>query len=259
MSRPIASTRSQSRERPSRSCRRRQTEGNPLFLEELARAVGDRTDDSSTLSMPDTVQGVLQARIDRLADAPKRLLQTASVIGREVPLKLLRAVWETPGSFDVHLLDLKSVIGREVPLKLLRAVWQTPGSFDVHLLDLKRQEFLFERSTAGEQTRHAASAAWSALPLGAADPLVFCLLSPQRVPLPATLYRRRLLPQRHVCILRRLCANCIRRLVPAYGLLRRGWWRRNGGGAMAARAACGSWCFWPTLHWSRITAPYGER
>jgi hypothetical protein len=43
----------------------------------------------------------------RLADAPKRLLQTASVIGREVPLKLLRAVWETPGTLDVHLLDLK--------------------------------------------------------------------------------------------------------------------------------------------------------
>jgi class 3 adenylate cyclase/tetratricopeptide (TPR) repeat protein len=82
-------------------------EGNPLFLEELARSVGDRPDASATLAMPDTVQGVLQARIDRLADAPKRLLQTASVIGREVPLKLLRAVWEAPGSLDVHLLELK--------------------------------------------------------------------------------------------------------------------------------------------------------
>jgi predicted ATPase len=92
-------------------------EGNPLFLEELARAVGDGTDGSPSLSMPDTIQGVLQARIDRLADAPKRLLQTASVIGREV----------------------------------LRAVWETPGSLDVHLLDLKRQEFLYERSAAREQ------------------------------------------------------------------------------------------------------------
>ena len=82
-------------------------EGNPLFLEELARAVGDQTDRSPSLSMPDTIQGVLQARIDRLTDAPKRVLQTASVIGREVPLKWLRAVWETPGSLDVHLLDLK--------------------------------------------------------------------------------------------------------------------------------------------------------
>jgi predicted ATPase len=88
-------------------------EGNPLFIEELARAIRDQASDSvqasdsGSFSMPDTIQGVLQARIDRLADAPKRVLQTASVIGREVPLKLLRAVWQTPGSLDVHLLELK--------------------------------------------------------------------------------------------------------------------------------------------------------
>jgi predicted ATPase len=95
--------------------------GNPLFLEELARVAGEQPQGLPSFSMPDTVQGVLQARIDRLDNEPKRLLQTASVIGREVPLKLLRAVWEAPGSLDVDLLDLK------------------------------RQEFLFERSTAGEQ------------------------------------------------------------------------------------------------------------
>jgi predicted ATPase len=43
------------------------------------------------------------------------------------------------------------VIGREVPLTLLRAVWETPGSLDVHLLDLKRQEFLHERGASEEQ------------------------------------------------------------------------------------------------------------
>src|SRR5262249_12914671 len=77
--------------------------GNPLFLEELARVVSEQPQGLQSFSMPDTVQGVLQARIDRLANAPKRLLQTASVIGREVPLKLLRVVWEAPGSLDVHL------------------------------------------------------------------------------------------------------------------------------------------------------------
>jgi class 3 adenylate cyclase/tetratricopeptide (TPR) repeat protein len=102
-------------------------EGNPLFIEELARAIGDQTGDSGqannsvSISMPDTIQGVLQARIDRLADAPKRVLQTASVIGREVPLKLLRAVW------------------------------QAPSSLDVHLLELKRLEFLYEKSFVGER------------------------------------------------------------------------------------------------------------
>ncbi len=82
-------------------------EGNPFFLEELARSVAEQGDEPHQLSVPDTVQGVLQARIDRLADAPKRLLQAASVIGREVSLRLLRAIWDDPGSLDPHLLELK--------------------------------------------------------------------------------------------------------------------------------------------------------
>ena len=82
-------------------------DGNPLFLEELARAVGDQPQGITSLAMPSTVQGVLQARIDRLASAPKRLLQTAAVIGREVPLALLRGVWGAPGSLDAHLIELK--------------------------------------------------------------------------------------------------------------------------------------------------------
>jgi class 3 adenylate cyclase/tetratricopeptide (TPR) repeat protein len=56
-------------------------EGNPLFLEETARmlleADGDRPD-----RIPDTIQALVAARIDRLEPAEKRLLQHASVIGR---------------------------------------------------------------------------------------------------------------------------------------------------------------------------------
>ena len=100
-------------------------EGNPLFLEELAREYAEQASGTAALAIPDTVQGVLQARIDRLANAPKRLLQTASVIGRVVPLRLLRAVWETPGSLDVHLLELKR---QEF---LLRA--EHRGRADLHL------------------------------------------------------------------------------------------------------------------------------
>ena len=46
--------------------------------------------------IPDTVQAVLAARIDRLLPAEKRLLQTASVIGQEVSLPLLRAIAALP-------------------------------------------------------------------------------------------------------------------------------------------------------------------
>jgi class 3 adenylate cyclase/tetratricopeptide (TPR) repeat protein len=54
-------------------------EGNPLFLEEIARAIGD---DSGLDRIPDTVQALIAARIDRLAADEKRVLQTAALIGR---------------------------------------------------------------------------------------------------------------------------------------------------------------------------------
>ena len=48
------------------------------------------------LQVPATVQAVLAARIDRLSPDEKRLLQTAAVIGTEVPLALLLAIAELP-------------------------------------------------------------------------------------------------------------------------------------------------------------------
>jgi class 3 adenylate cyclase/tetratricopeptide (TPR) repeat protein len=81
-------------------------EGNPFFLEELARAVEDRVTGGDS-AVPDTVHAVLVARIDRLPDEHKRLLQTAAVLGREMPRRLLRAVWESPPTLDALLQDLK--------------------------------------------------------------------------------------------------------------------------------------------------------
>src|SRR5262249_61773198 len=49
-----------------------------------------------TIQVPSTVQAVLAARIDRLPPEVKRLLQTAAVIGTEVPLPLLQAIAEVP-------------------------------------------------------------------------------------------------------------------------------------------------------------------
>jgi DNA-binding NtrC family response regulator/class 3 adenylate cyclase len=81
-------------------------EGNPLFLEELARSMRDREDGQGELSIPDTVQGVLAARIDRLSEDAKRLLQLASVLGREFPARWLGALWDDPASLAVRLQDL---------------------------------------------------------------------------------------------------------------------------------------------------------
>jgi tetratricopeptide (TPR) repeat protein len=65
-------------------------EGNPFFLEELARSVREHEGRHAGVTIPNTIHAVLEARIDRLAPDDKRLLQTAAVIGREVPLTWLQ-------------------------------------------------------------------------------------------------------------------------------------------------------------------------
>jgi class 3 adenylate cyclase/DNA-binding winged helix-turn-helix (wHTH) protein/tetratricopeptide (TPR) repeat protein len=71
-------------------------DGNPFFLEELARTVAEQGTDTSAHTVPDTVQAVLLARIDRLPTTAKRLLQAAAVIGKDVALPLLQAVTDVP-------------------------------------------------------------------------------------------------------------------------------------------------------------------
>jgi predicted ATPase len=82
-------------------------EGNPFFLEELTRAVIEHGDFQAEMVVPDTIQGVLSARIDRLPEPPKRLLQTASVLGREFSPRLLGEIWDGSGALDALLLELK--------------------------------------------------------------------------------------------------------------------------------------------------------
>ena len=67
-------------------------DGNPFFLEELARTVMEQGDRRLPLAVPDTIHAVLAARIDRLPPAEKRLLQAAAVIGRDVTMPLLQAL-----------------------------------------------------------------------------------------------------------------------------------------------------------------------
>ncbi|HSE92463.1 MAG TPA: adenylate/guanylate cyclase domain-containing protein [Methylomirabilota bacterium] len=84
------------------------TEGNPFFLEESVRTmvetdvlVGERgayrlARHGPIVQMPATVQAVLAARIDRLEPGDKTLLQMAAVIGKNVPLPLLRTTAREP-------------------------------------------------------------------------------------------------------------------------------------------------------------------
>ena len=64
-------------------------EGNPLFLEELARSVHEE-DDASMPTVPGTLHDAIAARIDGLAEADRSLLEISAVIGREVSASLLQ-------------------------------------------------------------------------------------------------------------------------------------------------------------------------
>ena len=80
--------------------------GNPFFIEESIRTLvetgaltGERgtyrlTRPIQAIEIPATVQVILAARIDRLPPEDKQLLQTASVIGKDVPFVLLHAMAE---------------------------------------------------------------------------------------------------------------------------------------------------------------------
>ena len=97
-------------------------QGNPFFLEELAHMLVRRpmpadpsSDPSGTLlpsidvDLPPTVEAVLAARIDRLSIEAKHLLQTAAVVGIDVPISLLRLVADsTESAFNAHLAELQA-------------------------------------------------------------------------------------------------------------------------------------------------------
>ncbi len=83
-------------------------EGNPFFLEELARTVAERGHTAPIRSIPNTIHAVLAARIDRLAPAEKQLLQAASVIGPEVPIGMLAVISDLPeADLQQHLRQLQ--------------------------------------------------------------------------------------------------------------------------------------------------------
>lgn len=94
------------------------TGGNPFFTEELVRALDEEgalvldgqyelARPPDTLALPETVQGILSARIDRLELDPKRVLETAAVIGRSFEFEVLARVLDAePTWLDGHLATL---------------------------------------------------------------------------------------------------------------------------------------------------------
>ena len=99
-------------------------EGNPFFLEELLRSLLDMgivvvengqaiaTGAIEAMNVPETVQGVLMARIDRLDFEQKQTLQNASVIGRVFQQRVLERLWEDKVAMNGQLNDSLSELQR---------------------------------------------------------------------------------------------------------------------------------------------------
>lgn len=98
-------------------------EGNPYFAEEIVRSligsgwlVRDRATGQLTatravdhISIPDTLQGVIAARVDRLDEEPKQLLKVASVIGRNFLFRVLDAVAVAGRTIGSNLAGLEQL------------------------------------------------------------------------------------------------------------------------------------------------------
>ncbi len=97
------------------------TDRNPFFLEETVRTLSEvgvlagepgayrQARAIEALQIPHTVQAILAARIDRLPDGAKRLLQSAAVVGTDVPLVLLQEIAdEGDGDLPGHLAALQA-------------------------------------------------------------------------------------------------------------------------------------------------------
>jgi class 3 adenylate cyclase/tetratricopeptide (TPR) repeat protein len=96
-------------------------EGNPFFIEEVVQSLledgslqrrGDRIElgrDVESISVPDSIQGVLMARLDRLPDEPKRALQIGAVIGREFALRLLERIVEAGDRLGPMIEELRGL------------------------------------------------------------------------------------------------------------------------------------------------------
>ncbi len=83
-------------------------EGNPFYVEEVVKALPVHGAPATVgPSLPDTLRGVLLARLDGLPPSTRKILQTASVIGRTFPLRLLRSASGENGDLSSHLAILQ--------------------------------------------------------------------------------------------------------------------------------------------------------
>ena len=126
--------------------------GNPLYAEEFARMLRDRGAEGE---IPETVQGLIAARLDLLEPEQKELLQDAAVIGKRFWTGALASLAERPGlESALHGLERKEFVRRE---RSTTIVDETEYGFR-HLLVRDVAYGLIPR--AERAAKHLAAARW---------------------------------------------------------------------------------------------------
>ncbi|MBI3741511.1 MAG: AAA family ATPase, partial [Chloroflexi bacterium] len=97
----------------------KKAEGNPFFVEEVIRSLLDAklvvrsnghwraTREIENVAVPDTLQGVITARLDRLDEQSKKIAQTAAVIGREFAFQVLEQIAEARQGLNDSVVNLQ--------------------------------------------------------------------------------------------------------------------------------------------------------
>ncbi len=95
--------------------------GNPLFMEEFTHTLLENGSirckdrkcvlikNASEIQVPDTIEGIIAARMDRLEDDIKRTMQVASVIGRDFAFRILETITEMRQGLKSYLLNLQGL------------------------------------------------------------------------------------------------------------------------------------------------------
>ena len=95
--------------------------GNPLFVEEIAHSLIENgfivkknqayvlTKKASEIEVPDTIAGIISARLDRVEENLKRIMQVASVIGREFAFRILQSITGMKEDLKSCLLNLQGL------------------------------------------------------------------------------------------------------------------------------------------------------
>jgi class 3 adenylate cyclase/tetratricopeptide (TPR) repeat protein len=103
----------------------RKTEGNPFYIEEVIRSLIDEgavehregrfhvTEKIDSVVIPGTIQEVIMARVDRLPESSRNLLQAAAVIGRTFPHRVVSAILRRDAAaleWDIHYLKRRQLV-----------------------------------------------------------------------------------------------------------------------------------------------------